>query len=87
MDPLNQVEYQRRHDFNEYMKTMDKNAFIEVARILKKHDVAVSENRSGIFFDLAKIPQAAFDDLVKFKEFVEKNTKELEKPRSLKHAP
>lgn len=80
---VDQVEYQRRHDFNEYMKTMDKNAYIEVARILKKHEVAVSENRSGMFFDLAKIPQAAFDDLVKFKEFVEKNTKELERPRSL----
>lgn len=80
---VDQVEYQRRHDFNEYMKTMDKNAYIEVARILKKHEVAVSENRSGMFFDLAKIPQAAFDDLVKFKEFVEKNAKELEKPRAL----
>ena len=87
MDPLNQVEYQRRHDFNEYMKTMDKNAFIEVARILKKHEVTVSENRSGIFFDLAKIPQAAFDDLVKFKEFVEKNTKELERPRAPNKSP
>ena len=84
MQALDQVEYQRRHDFNEYMKTMDKNAFIEVARILKKHEVTVSENRSGIFFDLAKIPQAAFDDLLKFKDFVEKNTKELERPRSVK---
>lgn len=83
MDPLTPEEYQRRHDFNEYMKTMDKNAFIEVARILKKHSVAVSENRSGIFFDLAKMPQAAFDDLVRFREFVEKNTTELEKPRAL----
>ena len=55
-----------------------------MARILKKHEVTVSENRSGIFFDLAKIPQAAFDDLLKFKDFVEKNTKELERPRSVK---
>jgi homoserine acetyltransferase len=85
MQALDPIEYQRRHDFNEYMKTMDKNAFIEVARILKKHDVAVSENRSGIFFDLAKIPQTAFDDLIRFREFVEKNTTELEKPRSVKH--
>ena len=84
MDQLTPAEYQRRHDFNEYMKTMDKSAFIEVARILKKHQVVVSENRSGIFFDLAKTPQVAFDDLVKFKEFVEKNTKELEKPRAFK---
>jgi hypothetical protein len=70
-------EYQRRASFNEHMKTMDKNAFIEIARILKKHGVVVSENRSGLFFDLVKIPQEAFDDLVRYREFVEKNTKEL----------
>ena len=64
------------------MKTLDKNAYVEIARILKKHGVTISENRSGIFFDLTKIAQEVFDDLVKFREFVEKNMKELEKPRS-----
>ena len=71
------AEYQRRAEFNEHMKTMDKNAFVEIARILKKHGVVVSENRSGLFFDLAKIPQEAFEDLVLFREFVEKNMREL----------
>lgn len=79
---LEAPEYQRRHEFNEYMKTLDKNAYVEIARILKKHGVTISENRSGIFFDLTKIAQEVFDDLVKFREFVEKNMKELEKPRS-----
>lgn len=72
-------EYERRKEFSIQMKTMDKNAFIEIARILKKHNILISENRSGMFFDLLKISQAAFDDLVKYREFVEKNTKELEK--------
>jgi hypothetical protein len=72
-------EYQRRAAFNEQMKQMDKNAFVEIARILKKHGVVVSENRSGLFFDLTKIPQEAFDNLVKFREFMEKNTAELNK--------
>ena len=71
-------EYKRRSQFNDEMKTMDKNSFVEIARILKKHGISVSENRSGLFFDLAKIPQEAFEDLVKFREFVLQNTKELE---------
>jgi hypothetical protein len=73
------TEYERRSQFNEYMKTMDKNGCIEVARILKKHNVAVSENRSGMFFDLATIPQPAFEDLLKYKEFIEANQKNLER--------
>jgi len=78
---LSTEEYSRRAEYSEYMKTMDKNAYIEVARILKKHAVTVSENRSGMFFDLVTLPQAAFDDLVQFREFIAKNMKELEKPR------
>jgi len=80
---MNAEEYERRSNFSEYMKTMDKNGYIEIARILKKHNVTVSENRSGMFFDLATIPQAAFNDLIKYREFIEKNMKELEKPRNL----
>lgn len=79
MASLDPTEYTRRSEFNEYMKTMDKNSFVEVARILKKHKVAFSENRSGIFFDLAAIPQETFDDLTQFRKFIETNAKELEK--------
>jgi hypothetical protein len=78
---LTQEEYDRRQEFASHMKKMDKNAFIEIARILKKNDVVVSENRSGMFFDLVKIPQKAFEDLVQFRAFVDQNTKELEKRR------
>ena len=79
MASLDPTEYARRSEFNEYMKTMDKNSFVEVARILRKHNVAFSENRSGIFFDLATIPQETFEDLVQFRKFIETNAKELEK--------
>ena len=58
---------------------MEKTEFVEIARILKKHSVPVSENRSGLFFDLATISQEIFDEILQFREFVSKNSKELEK--------
>ena len=51
----------------------------EIARILRKYKIAVSENRSGIFFDMLKLPQEVFEELLTFREFVQKNNAELEK--------
>lgn len=61
------------------MKSMNRSECIEVARILREKDVPFSENRSGLYFDLAILPQDVFDSLVKFREFVKRNSKELEK--------
>ena len=76
MDP---VEYERRKIFCEEMKTMGRSEHIEFARILRKHDIQTSENRSGIFFDMAKLPQEVFDALVVFRSFVQQNNQELDK--------
>jgi hypothetical protein len=78
-DSLSKEEYDRRMAFCTSMKTMEKSEFVEIARILRKHNVPVSENRSGIFFDLATISQEIFEELLKFKDFVHQNSKELEK--------
>ena len=77
--PLTKEEYERRSAFCATLKTMEKTEFVEIARILKKHNVPVSENRSGLFFDLATISQEIFDEILQFREFVSKNSKELEK--------
>lgn len=76
---MNSAEYERRRLFVEDMKTMTKPEYIEIARILRKHGVTISENRSGMFFDMAKISDEAFAALLKFREFVAQNNQELEK--------
>lgn len=76
MDP---VEYERRRQFMESMKHMGRSEFIEIARILRRAGISMSENRSGLFFDLAKIPQEVFDEFLKFHDFVEQNNLELGK--------
>ena len=76
---MNPEEYERRRAFTETMKTMSKSEFIEIARILRTHNIALSENRSGLYFDMGKLPTEVFDELVKFHAFVVQNNKDLEK--------
>ena len=76
MDP---IEYERRKVFCEEIKAMGRSEALEIARILRKYNITVSENRSGIFFDMVKLPQEVFEALLTFREFVQKNNTELEK--------
>lgn len=76
---MDTAEYERRRDFCTDMKKMTKPEFIEIARILRKNNIPLSENRSGIYFDFAKLPQDVFDQLIKFREFIHANSEELNK--------
>jgi hypothetical protein len=76
---MDAAEYDRRRAFVEIMKGMSKPEFVEIARILKKHGVSVSENRSGMYFDMTLLTQEAFDELLLFHQFVMQNNRELEK--------
>lgn len=77
--PLPAKEYERRRAFVESMKAMNQAEYIEIARILRKHGVPISENRSGMYFDLAKISQEIFDEILRFHDFVLQNNAELDK--------
>jgi hypothetical protein len=76
---LDAHEYARREAYCNDIKSMHRSEYIEIARILQKHNIDTSENRSGVFFDAAKLPQDVFEELLQLHEFVRKNTKELEK--------
>jgi hypothetical protein len=70
-------EYERRRLFCDVVKGLNKSEHVEIARILRRNEIQYSENRSGIFFDMAKLPQAVVDELVQFHEFVSQNEAEL----------
>jgi hypothetical protein len=76
---ISATEYERRRQFCDALKSMSKPEFIEIARILRRHGVAMSENRSGLFFDMSKISDEVFADLLQFREFVNQNSTELQK--------
>lgn len=76
---LSAKEYERRRTFVETMKGMNQAEYIEIARILRKHGVPISENRSGMYFDLSKISQEIFEEMLQFHDFVLQNNAELNK--------
>lgn len=77
--PITPEQYEERRLFVETMKTMGKSEFVEIARILRKHNVPISENRSGVYFDMAKVPETVFRELLQFRVFVHTTNAELEK--------
>ncbi len=70
-------EYQRRKVFLDNLKSLTKPEYIEIVRILKKHEIVFSENQNGIFFNIASLPQPVFDDLEKFLHFTQVNRQTL----------
>ena len=87
---MNADEYEERRQFCESIKKMSRFEHIEIARILRRNGVAMSENRSGLFFDMAKVSREVFGELIRFCDFVSKNANELAKRDdlldSLKHS-
>jgi cytochrome P450 len=76
---MESTEYARRAAYNDTIKTMSHSEHLEVARILRKHGVVLSTNRNGIYFSVDKLPQAVFEELLRFREFVLSNSAELAK--------
>lgn len=76
---LTAAEYEDRRTFCESMKKMTRPEFIEIARILRRNGVSISENRNGLFFDMAKLPTPVFGELLRFREFVAQGAAELAK--------
>jgi len=76
---LTAAEYERRRTFCDAMKKMSRPEYIEIARILQRNGVGISENRNGLFFDMAKLPASVFEELLRFREFVTQGATELAK--------
>lgn len=70
-------EYERRKAFLESLKGLTKPEYIEIARILMKHNAPFSENANGVFFNVVALEQEAFDALVLFLDFTQSNRRDL----------
>ena len=74
---LSAEEYERRREFLESLKGLTKAEYIEIVRILQKHDVSYSENANGIFFNVCLLEQPVFDALKQFMQFTQFNKRDL----------
>jgi hypothetical protein len=70
---LTSEEYERRKRVWESVKTLIKSEQEELFRIIKRANAEFTENTNGIFFDIGKLEQSVFDQIVKFLEFCAQN--------------
>jgi len=70
-------EYERRKVFLDSLKGLTKSEYIEIIRILQKHEAAFSENFNGVFFNVCSLTQPVFDALELFINFTQSNRKNL----------
>jgi len=74
---LSTEDYERRKAFLEDLKGLSKSEYIEILRILKQHDITVSENHNGVFFNLSTLSKEAFEALQLFRRFTVSNRLQL----------
>lgn len=65
---MNPNEYEQRKLFLEDLKTLTKDEYEEIFRIIKRNQVEYSENSNGIFFDLVGVSSEVFELLENFME-------------------
>ena len=65
---MNPNEYEQRKLFLEDLKTLTKDEYEEIFRIIKRNQVEFSENSNGVFFDLVGVSSEVFDLLKNFME-------------------
>jgi hypothetical protein len=66
---LQKEDYERRKVFLEELKTLSKEQYEDIFRILKRNNVEYSENSNGIFFDVLVLSEDIFKQLEQFIEF------------------
>ncbi len=64
--PDSKQSYDRRKLFVEELKTLEKNDYEELFRLLKKSEIEFSENSNGIFFDVTNLSESNFILLEEF---------------------
>ena len=74
---LSTEEYARRKQFLDNLKGLTKAEYVEIIRLLQKHEVTYSENHNGIFLNLTQLEQEVFDDLERFLVFTQRNRQNL----------
>ena len=75
---LTNEEYEDRKKMLDEFKKLVKSEQEQIFTILKKHKIEFSENTNGVFFDMSRVSNAAFDDMKNFIVFCQANRTEFE---------
>ena len=67
--PETKHDYEKRKQFLEEAKQLDKEEYHEIFRIIKKNAVEFSENSNGVFFDINQVNDETFKKLEGFMDY------------------
>lgn len=71
-------DYDKRKELLDTIKVLTKTEQEEIFRILKRTNSYFTENSNGIFFDVSKLSDTAFEQMLQFIEFCKKNREEFQ---------
>jgi hypothetical protein len=74
---LSPEEYERRRILHDSLKGLTKAEYVEILRLLNKHEEPYSENLNGVFFNVCNVSQVTFDSLELFLRFTQSNRRDL----------
>jgi hypothetical protein len=75
---LQKGDYERRKHFLDELKSLSKEQYEDMFRIIKRNNVEYSENSNGIFFDVLVLSEDIFTQLEQYIEFSKAQTKSEE---------
>jgi len=75
---MNSDNYEKRKQLLEELKLLSKIEQEGIFRILKTTNSSFSENSNGIFFDISKLTDEAFDQMRQFLDFCKQNRQAFE---------
>lgn len=75
---LTNAEYEDRKQVLQELKKLVKSEQEQIFMILKRHRLEYSENSNGVFFDLSRVTQEAFEEIKKFLTFCQTNRSDFE---------
>lgn len=71
-------DYETKKQVLESIKTLSKEEYQELFRILKRNNIEYTENSNGIFFDLTPLDADTFQKIVTFLDFCKEQRKSEE---------
>ena len=66
------------------IESLDKLHHIEIAKILKKYNIFLSENKNGIFVNMTNINKEIYDEINVYLKFIQNQEKNIKKDEKLK---
>lgn len=79
-------EIKKMEKISNYAQNLQKEEYIEIFKIIKKHNEKFTQNNNGVFITLNKLSQTTMTEIINFIDFCIDNHQRLEKDNNQRNA-